>query len=117
MDWWNDTRPLAEATASMESDSHDSAHFIISRTRLEFLCDGVFAIAMTLLVLELKVPEIADRRSTTELWQALMVHASTFGAYVLSFFVLGIFWYHHNRHYRHLRHITVGILGLHLIQL
>jgi len=39
----------------------------VSRSRLEFLVDGIFAIAITLLVLDLHVPRIADRYSSTEL--------------------------------------------------
>ena len=44
-----------------------SQSFRIHRARLETLVDGVFAIAMTILVLEIKVPELADRRSAEEL--------------------------------------------------
>jgi len=90
---------------------------LISRSRLEMLVDGVFAIAMTILVLELKVPEVADRRSIAELTQALAKQAPTFLSYLLSFLVLGAFWYRHNRQFRHYRTITLPILTLHFIQL
>ena len=89
----------------------------ISRTRLEFLFDGIFAIAMTILVLELKVPELVDRRSVGELASALHHHASTFGSYLLSFLMLGMFWYRHNQHYPHYQTITRVMLGLHFVQL
>jgi len=89
----------------------------ISKTRLEFLFDGIFAIAMTILVLEIKVPELSDRHSVAELGQALKHHASVFISYLLSFFMLGMLWYHHNQHFRHLERITKGILFLHLVQL
>ena len=61
---------------------------IISRSRLEFLVDGVFAIALTILVLELKVPELADRRSVPELGQALAHEAPTFLSYLGGFVLL-----------------------------
>jgi uncharacterized protein (TIGR02246 family) len=98
------------------ADQHvaDSA---ISRSRLEMLVDGIFAIAMAILVLDLKVPEIADRRSVSELARSLVGQAPTFLSYLLSFFVLGVFWYRHNQQYRHYRSITRGMLALHFVQL
>jgi uncharacterized membrane protein len=90
----------------------------VSRARLEFLFDGIFAIAMTILVLDLKVPEsLLDRRSGVELGETLMRHAATFGSYMLSFAMLGIMWYRHNRLYRYYARITGGILFLQLSQL
>jgi uncharacterized membrane protein len=89
----------------------------VSRSRLEFLFDGVFAIAMTILVLELRVPELVDRHSMPELARALAHHAPTFASYLLSFGMLGILWYHHNRQYHHFRVITRSMLVLHFVQL
>ena len=101
----------------MEHQTSDSSAFVVSKARLEMLFDGIFAIAMTILVLELKVPELADRHSVAELAQALGHHAATFASYLLSFLMLGILWYRHNQHYRHLQHVTKGMLALHLVQL
>jgi uncharacterized membrane protein len=89
----------------------------ISRSRVEFLFDGVFAIAMTILVLELRVPELADSHSVNELGRALLHHAPTFLSYLLSFGMLGLFWYRHNLQYHYFRAITRGMLVLHLVQL
>lgn len=89
----------------------------ISKSRLEFLFDGVFAIAMTLLVLELKVPELIHRNSVGEMAQALGHHAPIFVSYLISFIVLGVFWYRHNQHYHHFRVITRAMLVLHFVQL
>ncbi len=90
---------------------------VVSRSRLEFLFDGVFAIAMTILVLELKVPDLSDRRSVAELARALAHEAPTFVSYLLSFVVLGVFWYRHDQQYRAFRVITPGMLLLHFVQL
>lgn len=102
----------------MTDSPHDPATpFVVSRSRLEFLADGIFAIAMTILVLELRVPEIADRHSPGELASALMHHRAAFASYVLSFLMLGIFWFNHNQHFRHFTHITRPMLALTLVQL
>jgi uncharacterized membrane protein len=92
-------------------------HYTISKSRLEFLFDGIFAIAMTILVLELRVPELADRHSVAELARALAHDAPTFGSYLLSFLMLGVFWYRHNHQYRHLEFVSKTMLALHLVGL
>jgi uncharacterized membrane protein len=62
--------------------------------RLETLADGVFAIVMTLLVLELGVPVVADATSG-EITEALKEMWPEFLIYFLSFLVLGVFWMMH----------------------
>ncbi|HPS78691.1 MAG TPA: TMEM175 family protein [Thermoanaerobaculaceae bacterium] len=86
----------------------------ISKTRLEFLYDGIFAIAMTILVLELKIPELAERRSSAELLQHFAHHAPAFGSWLLSIVMLGIFWFRHQQLYRCLHRITRSLLVVHL---
>jgi len=71
--------------------------FHMHKARLETLVDGVFAIAMTILVLEIKVPELADGRSSDALLSALGHHASVIGAYFFSFAMLAVFWVWHHR--------------------
>ncbi len=58
---------------------------------LRALSDGVFAVAMTLLVLDLRVP-LGVAHSNHELWHALSGLGPRLAAYVLSFTMLGIFW-------------------------
>jgi uncharacterized membrane protein len=89
----------------------------ISKTRLEILFDGVFAIAMTILVLEIKTPELSDRHSISEMAQALREQVGTIFSYLLSFTVLGIMWYRHNYLYRHFHRITAGMFALHILML
>lgn len=60
--------------------------------RLAALSDGVFAVAMTLLVLDLHVPAMATIHSERELWQALVGLAPRLIPYVMTFMTLGIFW-------------------------
>ncbi len=60
--------------------------------RIEALSDGVFAVAMTLLVLDLHAPAMAAVHSEADLWQALEALAPHLLVYLLSFLTLGIFW-------------------------
>ena len=78
--------------------------------RLEAFSDGVLAIIITIMVLELHVPHTTDVA-------ALRPLAPVFASYVLSFVYVGIYWSNHH-HMLHLtRHVTGGILwaNLHLL--
>jgi uncharacterized membrane protein len=65
---------------------------MIPRSRLDALTDGVFAVAMTLLVIDLKLPERFAPTSVAELVHGLAELKTQFFVYVLSFLVLGIRW-------------------------
>ena len=65
--------------------------------RLETFCDGVFAIAITLLILEIKVPPLESVRSVAALWHDLGHLWPSFFALSLSFVIILIAWIgHHN---------------------
>jgi hypothetical protein len=61
-------------------------------TRVEALSDGVFAIILTLLVLELKVPALADHASVGELLHHLYEALPKFVSWLISFVILCKFW-------------------------
>ncbi len=65
----------------------------LSTNRIEAFSDGVFAVAITLLILEVKVPAIEHGG---DLWQALWMLWPKIHAYVVSFAVIGIFWIGHH---------------------
>ena len=65
---------------------------MIPKSRLDALTDGVFAFAMTLLVLDLRLPDTFHPASTAELLGGLRELSGQFLAYMISFFVLGIRW-------------------------
>lgn len=72
----------------------------MNKLRLEFLSDGVFAIVMTLLIIEIHVPEFDHLNVTNgELWQALLHLSPLFVSYFVSFLVLSMFWLSHNALY------------------
>lgn len=74
-----------------------SIQFGIHKHRMEALVDGVFAIAMTILVLEVKVPELGAPSDGVALLHALQHHLYVVVAYFLSFAMLGLFWVWHHR--------------------
>jgi uncharacterized membrane protein len=65
--------------------------------RITALTDGVFAVAITLLVLDLKVPEIPQQLVTQELSHALRDLLPNFLSYTLSFIAIAIYWMGHHR--------------------
>ena len=83
----------------------DSAHpaGTFAAYRIEALTDGVFAIAMTLLVIELKLPDPHAIRSAAELAQALANLSPKAIAWTISFCVLAFFWAGHHRVFGHVR--------------
>jgi len=65
----------------------------IPRSRLEALTDGVFAFAMTLLVVNIELPEGFHPKSNQEFLARLSGLSDTFVAYLITFFVLVSFWF------------------------
>ena len=64
--------------------------------RLEAFCDGVFAIAMTLLIIDIRIPSPAGIGSTAEFWRALQHLLPSVFAFLLSFGVILITWVNHH---------------------
>jgi len=69
-----------------------TAKSFIPKARLDALTDGVFAVAMTLLVIDLRLPESFNPKDAAELLHRLAELGVQFFAYVLSFYVLGLRW-------------------------
>ncbi len=71
----------------------------MNKLRLEALSDGVFAIVLTLLVIEIRVPEHLDHVSADALWHTLTDLAPLFIGYAVTVMVLAMFWISHNFFY------------------
>jgi uncharacterized membrane protein len=82
----------------------------LSKHRIEALVDGIFAVTMTLLVIELKLPEHVQPTSSAELLRVLGELTPTFFSWVISFLVLAIFWVGNHRLYSHVRHVDGPLL-------
>ena len=70
--------------------------------RLLALSDGVIAVAITLLVLDIRLPEGFGELSDGELWAALVALWPRFLAYLLSFYVIANFWFSHRAKFNHI---------------
>jgi uncharacterized membrane protein len=81
--------------------------------RVEAFSDRVFAIAITLLILNLKVPS----GPAGHLGAALARQWPTYAAFLLSFFFIGIMWVNHHRLFNHIRRSDNGLLFLNLLLL
>ena len=83
----------------------------MTTSRLEAFSDGVFAIAITLLILEIRIPEthggagLADE--LRDLWPS-------YAAYAVSFFTIGIYWVNHHTLFDHIQRVNRPVLFLNL---
>ena len=82
--------------------------------RLAALSDGIFAVAMTLLVLDLRIPSPAGMHSEAQLLAALGALGPQWVAYGMSFLTLGIFWAGQQTQLNHIREGTRDLTWIHL---
>jgi len=82
----------------------------MGKTRLEAFSDGVLAVIITIMVLEMKVPHGSD-------WQSLQPLLPVFLSYVLSFVYIAIYWNNHHHMLHTLQHVNGRVLwaNLHLL--
>ena len=82
----------------------------MGKNRLEAFSDGVLAIIITIMVLEMKVPHGAD-------WATLQTLVPVFFSYILSFIYVGIYWNNHHHLLHAVKHVSGGVLwaNLHLL--
>ncbi|MBO0930428.1 TMEM175 family protein [Fibrella aquatilis] len=83
-----------------------------SKSRVEAFSDGVFAIIVTLLVLELKVPHLTHDASMADLYKALLLLLPKLVSWVISFLMVCIIWVNHHRILDQIAHITHGVFWL-----
>jgi uncharacterized membrane protein len=73
------------------------------------------AIAITLLAIDLKVPEIAASAAAAELPRSLSELGPRFLSFLISFFVIGIYWMSHHRYFRFIKRYDGGLIVLNLL--
>ena len=79
----------------------------MGKTRLEAFSDGVFAIIITIMVLEMRVPHGDTIAALRPLW-------AVFLSYLLSFTYIGIYWNNHHHLLHTVEHVTAGVLWANL---
>ncbi len=96
----------------MQKESATKEESFRETGRVEAFSDGVFAIAITLLVLEIKVPHGGEMHSADDLVKALVQIWPSFFAYILSFVFVLIGWINHHRLFTHIKRIDGAFLYL-----
>ncbi len=107
----------------MTASNSDATESGVTTHRIEALTDGIFAIAMTLLVLTLALPEAkTELTQTVELYSLLIGQMHKFFNYALSFLLLAIFWVKHHQQFHFIKrtnrkHLWINIVTLMFIAL
>jgi uncharacterized membrane protein len=100
---------------SVATDDECSGRKGYGLERLLALSDGVFAFAVTLLVLDLVVPTLSPGASSGDLFAALSAQYVSFLNYLLSFFIAGVWWNAHHRNFGYIRGANSGLRWLNLL--
>ena len=88
----------------------------LSFERVVFFSDAVFAIVITLLVLELKVPHLSEHTDSA-LRHALVELLPNVAGFVISFLIIGLMWVEHHRIFRYIADYDAGLLWRNLLLL
>ena len=93
----------------------ESRSFELGKNRIEALSDGIFAIAMTLLVLELHIPDLPPNAPNVQVAPALFKLWPKFLTYAVSFISLGVYWIGHHNMYHAIRRSDRVLLWLNIL--
>jgi uncharacterized membrane protein len=85
---------------------------LLSKGRMEALTDGIFAISMTLLVLELKIPDLPKTAGVSELLHRIGEEGPAFASFIFSFLYCGMLWMMHHMAMHFFRHLQLGLMSL-----
>lgn len=85
----------------------------MTKTRLEAFSDGTFAIILTILVLELHVPEL-ENSSFAVFLEAMKILAPKFISFLFSFFIIAIFWVNHHHIVHQIQKVDSKLLWLNI---
>lgn len=86
--------------------------------RIAFFSDAVFAIAITLLIIEIKVPEVhGEQFSSEEIFKGLLKLIPKFIGFIVSFFVIALYWVNHHQLFKYVVHYSPKLIWTNLFLL
>jgi uncharacterized membrane protein len=98
----------------MEQREFDARDGVLPKNRIEALTDGFFAIAMTILVLDIKVPQVDQGVPLLALLAQILPEISE---YIVAFLALAVFWILHHQLFHYFRSIDNRMLWLNILSL
>jgi uncharacterized membrane protein len=101
-------RPTPRANTAPHEDQ-------LGLERIVFFSDAVMAIAITLLAVDIRVPEIARNLAAAELPLQLQAMAPKFTSFILSFAIIGVYWLAHHRYFVYIIRHDIGLILLNLL--
>lgn len=104
------TAPAPQSPIQHESEERDPAF-----ERVIFFSDGIFAIAITLLTLEVRLPHIEPANVSTELTGAVIGLLPQISVFALSYVVIAVYWIAHHRVFRQIQRYDYRLVWLNLL--
>lgn len=98
---------------SKKSAAQPHAKNALGMERIVFFSDAVFAIAITLLALEIRLPEVAGL-DNAELWRGLSSIYPKYLSFMVSFLVIGNFWFIHHRQFGYIERYDTRLIFINL---
>ncbi len=90
---------------------------LLETNRIEALSDAIFAVAMTLLILSIDIPDIPQWKAGAELGQKLLAMIPTFFTFALSFILLAVFWSIHLKQFESIKKIDEKLAWMNIFLL
>ncbi|MBS1563267.1 MAG: DUF1211 domain-containing protein, partial [Bacteroidetes bacterium] len=108
------TKKHPQHDIALEDEQHPKQDFQVER--IAFFSDAVFAIAITLLIIEFHPPHITKESTYDEVWKEVVHMKWKFFALVLSFILIVVYWMRHHFLFRHIhnynKHIVVANMAM-----
>ncbi len=105
-----------EQSIQMNAERNEGKADLKETGRIEAFSDGVFAVAITLLVLDIKIPP-DNLLDDNNLWKQLLLQWPMLLAFVTSFATIGIMWINHHRLFNHIKRTDTGLQLFNLLLL